>query len=1389
MSGQGAETFKKRTGCTDRGKDYEHLYLCTVILNLIADKTIHNFQISSNDASFGAFDDVTIQVEYTTGTKKIYAIQLKHVNKGKTLTKNGLAEKRGNFSVKKYYEDYTQLQKFEHAVTFVLFTNLKFAVRNGVGITLAEDDFEITIEESAKEGLLNTGEKGRCWKFASPGKRYERFFEQFILYTDQVSVDKLRRDAVVTFQGMFGCEEVVFERYLQFVTEWSLVEGKKNKLKRDLMISAIVVRVMAPHIVPFVFSGGSSENRTIWRDVVAKFPVTRVDASHSEKIATVWSDLKGTLDIDEVNKINRTYQVTSYVTRIDDLNDKDCTTLLWLMGLCPLPVCQNDAITKTIDLCNKSFLVFGTTNSSKKTFHYLSDLDLPSRSKIIKNFKCSFQGKEDQTLETLLKNNPNIHPLITTNELVQMLDDSFKLGGKKEILPIPHIDRVLNRNLIKMSFLNTKKNSVVMINNVEPSDEQTIRNSVLDCTLTRVQDFWKRKLDASEKNKNEVILSSGECSQGEIESICRRLNTTGYHLFRVRGDVLEWLQSTGDINKLKEHQVGGQWVEQSVLFSNPGEYRINIVCADPGMGKSILMKTLKNSAKVWTVLLQPKDHSRYFRDKNTNADDFVAYVVDKTYKDVLVRKLVQVLCESRQVMFIWDGLDEVAEENLKVIFQIIQKLSARGFTQWLTSRCNLRGALESTFNVLARTIEQFDVQQQNVYIEKRLNCTGSDLEDIKTKIHKCIRLVQYNDILGIPLQIYMFTELFRQNRDKYRTLLTSIFSITDLYRHFVDEKFNIYHQIKANLDGSNDVMIQVMERSKKDRLKQYEEAALKTYLRPEVLEALKINCDAFLEEIQSGCDSVGIIIDVTDEKIPSFLHNSYGEYFAASFLRKYHDKVPNFSDFVFEESFNNIRFLFDLLMAEQCPAHVAVLYKNPRVLEEHENDLVRRDGGGRNPLHLACSWGKRFSINTSPKDESSEGAKDETPEYQKILNYLITRCDPFEADGLFLMDSFGYADAACSLVPLLVISNTHTFDFTALKNFNDVNTILYNSVKLDYADVFEDIPFVSLGEDKSLLHLAVSHGSVNSVKKMMTNPEYRQRIDTSDSSGVTPFLSACHNGQVKILEVLLAAGADVNATTSNGYNAVYLCARSSNEDVLKFLVDSGVDINARNQFGKTALHLTCESNSYKGAEILIRHGADVDFGDDYGYTPLYLSCRHKDKEIVELLLEKGANVNLANHHGDVPLFMAAWSGQMDVMNMFMERGADIDAVNKKGHGPVHAACLNKLLQVLEFLIENKANVNAPNRFGQTPLHLAVRHHFDEGIVALLKAEADIEAVNKHGETFCEMGSRYYREGVGGFVVKAKGREYWESVKDRVCKIPEKAPVVVPRENTKRCTVS
>ena len=156
-------------------------------------------------------------------------------------------------------------------------------------------------------------------------------------------------------------------------------------------------------------------------------------------------------------------------------------------------------------------------------------------------------------------------------------------------------------------------------------------------------------------------------------------------------------------------------------------------------------------------------------------------------------------------------------------------------------------------------------------------------------------------------------------------------------------------------------------------------------------------------------------------------------------------------------------------------------------------------------------------------DESSEGAKDETPEYQKILIYLITRCDPFEADGLFLMDSFGYADAACSLVPLLVISNTHTFDFTALKNFNDVNTILYNSVKLDYADVFEDIPFVSLGEDKSLLHLAVSHGSVNSVKKMMTNPEYRQRIDTSDSSGVTPFLSACHNGQVKILEVLLAA--------------------------------------------------------------------------------------------------------------------------------------------------------------------------------------------------------------------------------------------------------------------------
>jgi ankyrin repeat protein len=1349
------------------------LYLSHLILKLLTDSTVKDFHLSSNDENFGIFDDVVVEIEYINGEKQIYAVQLKHVNKGKTLTKNGLAEKRGNFSISKYFEEWTKLRPSPVAIRFILFTNLKFDVPDGERIKLANHNFEVSTIESRQELMLGSHEHGRCYQFTSPDK-YKEFFGQFYLYSNQSNVDKLKNDTKTKLLQMFNCEEEGFDKYLQFVTEWSLIEGKKDKLSKCLISRAIAVRLLGPYMRSWSFSGDQvGDNLNVLRKAMSQFQVTLFGKAVEEKVRTIWKDAKSKLEINYCNRIGRRYQMLSkHAQAVDDLNDEESTRLLWLMGLCPLPLVVNETVEKVIDACqDDKFVVIGALSEERENvFRKLSDLDERTRINISKRFQCSLQGRDTVTLDYLVKENCKILQIVTTNELVQMVDDPFNIGEKREILPIPHIDRILCRNIINLDFIDrTNDSTLIVIDNFESQDEQKIMNSsIKKIRLIPLKDFWTKIQKGEDESRKEfdleICISRSECSPDQMDRLFRLAKNTNCHHFRMCEEGLEWIRSKGDIADLKEFRSRGRGIDQTELFQKSIDNRINIICADPGMGKSILMKNLKNSSKSWTVLVQPKDHSRYFRAKNTNIDDFIEYIVSKTYKncDGFVRELVQILVEDCQIMFIWDGLDEVVDENLQVILTVIARLSTRGYLQWLTSRCNLLKTLESHFGVLSMTVEQFDTEQQNTYIEKRLGCSGDDLVDIKKKIYNCIRLVRYNDILGIPLQIYMFTELFRQNRDKYKTLLSNIFSITDLYRHFVDEKFNIYHQVKAMLDDSNDLMMQIVERSKNERLRHYEEAALMTYLKPEILDELRINCDSFLDEIQLSCDSVGIIVDVTEEKIPSFLHNSYGEYFAASYLSKNYRRVRCFVDFIFEESYNNIRFLFDLLLAEECPAHVAVLYKNLEVLMRHDDALRLKDKGGRSPLHLVCSWGKKFSTMQGHKVDNQEGAIEDTREYQAILNYLCERCDPLEVDDLFKMDAFHYGDSSNCLLPVLVLSNTHKFDFKLLKNFNDLGTILYNSVKLDYADVFEEMPFVK--ESQVLWHLAVLHKSINCLKKMAKNPNYKRSIDIVHE-GMSPFLLACRGGNAEVVEILMEAGANTSATTHRGYSPIYVAAQADHFDLVHLLIDRHVDINAPNQFGQTALLLACIANNCDLARKLIELGADVNRGDDSGYTPLYMACRHKFPDVVRTLLDSGADVNATNVHGDLPLFMAAWNGQLDLVKKLVEAGADVNGVNHKGHGAVHATCINNHVKVLEYLIETGADVNAPNRFGQTPLHLALRHGFDAAPV-LIEAGADITLVNRYGENFWDMATRCGHEphALASMLVKVRGKEYWNAMK-------------------------
>ncbi|KAJ3653094.1 hypothetical protein Zmor_019011 [Zophobas morio] len=117
--------FKKRSGTTDKGKDYEHLYIANLVLKLIIDDDVENFYLSSNDSAYGSFDDVVVEIKFKDRTET-FAIQLKHLNRTGGIQIEQLNAPKGNFSVEKYYEDFKKEPKLsEPSIKMVLFTNSK----------------------------------------------------------------------------------------------------------------------------------------------------------------------------------------------------------------------------------------------------------------------------------------------------------------------------------------------------------------------------------------------------------------------------------------------------------------------------------------------------------------------------------------------------------------------------------------------------------------------------------------------------------------------------------------------------------------------------------------------------------------------------------------------------------------------------------------------------------------------------------------------------------------------------------------------------------------------------------------------------------------------------------------------------------------------------------------------------------------------------------------------------------------------------------------------------------------------------------------------------------------------------------------------------------------
>ncbi|KAL1682498.1 hypothetical protein EV122DRAFT_287123 [Schizophyllum commune] len=87
--------------------------------------------------------------------------------------------------------------------------------------------------------------------------------------------------------------------------------------------------------------------------------------------------------------------------------------------------------------------------------------------------------------------------------------------------------------------------------------------------------------------------------------------------------------------------------------------------------------------------------------------------------------------------------------------------------------------------------------------------------------------------------------------------------------------------------------------------------------------------------------------------------------------------------------------------------------------------------------------------------------------------------------------------------------------------------------------------------------------------------------------------AAALSDRIEVIRLLLARGADREASNAYGETPLQVAVRSDGLDTVKFLLSVGCNVNARTYSGKDALQMALEMRSPKIVQCLLEHGPDL----------------------------------------------------------------------------------------------------------------------------------------------------------------------------------------------------